>query len=835
MVTPLSDAGLTSYHGNARTPHYDRAAVTAGIAHIGVGNFHRSHQAAYVDALLGAGAATEWGILGLGLLPADRHTSDALDAQNRLYTLVTKATGEPATARVIGSIVDYLYVPDAPRAAVERLAEPAIRIVTLTVTEGGYNLSPSTGSFDPGDPIILAESRDEGVMRTHFRLLRDALRLRRDRGIAPFTVASCDNIRTNGDVARETLVQFTALTDPDLAEWIEQSVPFPNSMVDRITPMTKPGDRERVREEFGLDDLRPVFAEAFVQWVVEDRFPTGRPELERVGVQFVDDVLPFELMKLRLLNASHQVIAYLSFLRGHEVVHSAMADPAIAAVVARFQLDEAEPTLPPVPGVDLAQYRATLLQRFANPAIEDTVARLCAQSSTSIPNFVLPIIRDQLARGGRIDVAAAVVAAWATYAAEGDGWQIEDRRRDSLVVSASNPDRSVFLDDRSIFGSLSDDATFRRAFLAARRIIDEQGIGALIDRLAAGESYVREERVRAAVVTPGHGVAVETIRLPEPAVGEAVVRSSLVGICGSDTHALGGAHPFLTTPYVPGHEAVGVIERVGSDADTSRIGTRVVLKPNLPCGRCVNCEAGRTNACVQLEWIGCDPSGAHPGAMADRFSAPLSNLYPIPDHVADEAAVLVECLATPLHAVSLLPDATDASVLILGAGTIGLLAYVAARASGAKSVALTDLDPGKRARALRLGADAAVDPRDHDADEQIRRALGGPADGVLDCVANRSSIADAVRLVVRGGTVVVVGVPAGEVSVPLHVIQDHEIDLQGCASFTEVDLRESIRLVSAGALPFAELIDGSFELGEVAAAFERAAHGTSGKTVLRFT
>jgi mannitol 2-dehydrogenase len=487
MVTRLSSSELDTYTGSAEVPQYERTRVTAGIAHIGVGNFHRSHQAAYVDALLREGEGAEWGIVGIGILPGDQQMRDALEEQAGLYTLVTQATGQPAVARVIASIVDYLFVPDDPAGVVERLADPTIRVVTLTVTEGGYNLSPSSGSFDAHDPVILAEARDEGLIRTHFRLLRDALALRRERGIAPFTIASCDNIRTNGDVARETLVQFTALSDPGLAAWIEQEVQFPNSMVDRITPMTKPEDRIRVQDEFGLDDLRPVFAEEFVQWVVEDRFPTGRPELQKVGVQFVDDVLPFELMKLRLLNASHQVIAYFSFLRGHEIVHTAMADPAVAAVVARFQEEEAEPTLPPVPGVDLALYRATLLDRFANPAIEDTVARLCAQSSTSIPNFVLPVIRDQLSRGGRIDVAASVVAAWATYAAERGDWRIVDRRRESIVRTASDPDPLAFLDDRSIFGGLADDAAFRRAFASARRVIDDDGIAALLELLAAGK------------------------------------------------------------------------------------------------------------------------------------------------------------------------------------------------------------------------------------------------------------------------------------------------------------------------------------------------------------
>jgi threonine dehydrogenase-like Zn-dependent dehydrogenase len=220
--------------------------------------------------------------------------------------------------------------------------------------------------------------------------------------------------------------------------------------------------------------------------------------------------------------------------------------------------------------------------------------------------------------------------------------------------------------------------------------------------------------------------------------------------------------------------------------------------------------------------------------MADRFVAPLTNLYPVPDHVPDETAVFIECLSTPIHAVTRLPEARRSRVLILGAGTIGLLTFVAARAAGATSIAMTDLDPGKRERALRLGADAAVHPLDDDADEQIRTALGGPADAVLDCVANRSSVADAARLVVRGGTIVVVGVPAGETLVPLHVVQDDEIDLRGCASFTEADLHEAMRLAGEGALPVDELLEASFDVGDVSEAFERASSGASGKVIVRF-
>ncbi|MBV6760392.1 mannitol dehydrogenase family protein [Rhodococcus opacus] len=462
---------------NAYAPRYDRSAVTPGIVHIGVGGFHRSHQAVYIDDLLVRGLARDWGICGVGLLDRDRAMCDALADQDNLYTVLVKNNDGTIHPRVVGALVEYLFAPERPETVLERLAAASTRIVTLTITEGGYNLEPATGEFVDDDPLIAAEVAGRGAPRTHFRFLLEALRRRRDRGIAPFTVASCDNIQGNGVVARRTLIRYAELVDPEFARWIDENVHFPNSMVDRITPITTDEDRALVRERFGLDDAWPVPCEPYQQWVLEDDFPLGRPPLEEVGVQLVPDVEPYEMMKLRLLNASHQMIGYVSFLEGYEYVHEAMSDPLIREFVARFMKREAQPTLPDLPGIDLADYRATLLERFSNPLVRDTIARQCLQTSTTIPTFLLPIIRDQLDSGRGIDLAATTIAAWACYAAEPGDDRIVDRWREKLVERARdsvNP--YAFVEDEALFGDLATNEQFRDAYRTAHQSFRDRGV-----------------------------------------------------------------------------------------------------------------------------------------------------------------------------------------------------------------------------------------------------------------------------------------------------------------------------------------------------------------------
>ncbi|MDR1432628.1 MAG: mannitol dehydrogenase family protein, partial [Propionibacteriaceae bacterium] len=302
----LNNANLAALPANVKRPGYDRAAVTVGIVHIGVGGFHRAHQAMYLDQLLSQGLARDWGICGMGVMPADARMRDALSTQDGLYTLVQKNPDGSQDVRVIGSIIDYVYAPDDPKAAVERLAAPNVRIVSLTITEGGYNFHQVSGEFDLGNPLVQADLADPDRPATVFGLVVAALRLRRERGLAPFTLMSCDNVQGNGIMARRSFTAYAQALDPSLAAWMDTHVAFPNSMVDRITPATTDADRAEVAELIGVEDAWPVVCEDFTQWALEDSFNAGRPPYERVGVEVVADVEPYELMKLRLLNASHQ-------------------------------------------------------------------------------------------------------------------------------------------------------------------------------------------------------------------------------------------------------------------------------------------------------------------------------------------------------------------------------------------------------------------------------------------------------------------------------------------------------------------------------------------------
>jgi len=338
--------------------------------------------------------------------------------------------------------------------------------------------------------------------------------------------------------------------------------------------------------------------------------------------------------------------------------------------------------------------------------------------------------------------------------------------------------------------------------------------------------------MRRAVVEPLRGVRIEEAPVPTPEGDLVLVRSVLVGICGSDTHALAGHHPFLTTAYAPGHEAVGVVCALGPDATGVSVGQRVILKPNVACGECMNCRASRTNACESLTWIGCDPSRHWSGAMAEMFLAPAANLYPVPDDVDDRTAVLVECLATPVHAARISGDLVGTRVAVLGAGTIGVLCAVAARAAGASRIVVTDLDTGKRDRALRIGVDGAVDASQDAVEDRVLAALGGRADVVMDCVANERSFRQAVSILRRAGTLDVVGVPARDAVLPMPVIQDYEIRVQGSAAYTEVDIEASIAIARAGGIPTDELIAATFPLERAADAFAAGARESSGKVVI---
>jgi mannitol 2-dehydrogenase len=478
------------------TPTYDRSRLLPGIVHVGVGGFHRAHQAMYVDALLNSGDedAYRWGICGVGVMPGDARMRDALKSQDGLYTLVLKDSDGTWEPRVIGSIVDYLLAPDDPEAVIEQMASEQTRIVSLTVTEGGYNVHPVTGDFDAANRAVAADLEPGATPRTTFGLVTEALARRRSRGLEPFTVMSCDNIQGNGHVAAKMFTAFARLRDPELGEWMAANVRFPNSMVDRITPVTTDADRAAVAERFGIDDGWPVVCEPFTQWVLEDDFSLGRPAVEKVGVQVVQDVTPYELMKLRLLNASHQALCYFGYLAGYRLVHDVAQDQLFADFLLAYMEREGSPTLAPVPGIDLAAYRAQLVERFSNSHVRDTVARLCAESSDRIPKWVLPVIRENLAAGRDVRLASAIVASWARYAEgvdeHGESIEVVDRLADTLTARAGQQraDPLAFIRDRELFGDLIDHEPFVTAYLDTLASLYERGSRATLERLMAAVS-----------------------------------------------------------------------------------------------------------------------------------------------------------------------------------------------------------------------------------------------------------------------------------------------------------------------------------------------------------
>jgi mannitol 2-dehydrogenase len=449
------------------TPTYDRASTSVGIAHIGTGHFHRAHQAMYIDLLLNQGLAREWGICGIGVMPGDWTMRDVLTDQDGLYTLVLDHSDGSRKAQVIGSIIDYRYAPDDPQAAVELLAAPSTRIIPLTITEGGYR--------DPDGPA--------------FTLITEALQTRRRRGIAAPTIVSCDNIENNGEIAGRAVQANAESRDPALAQWVAEHVRFPSSMVDRITPATTLEMAAAVRRDFGVDDRWPVLAEPFAAWVLEDDFADGRPPLEKAGVLLVDDVVPYELMKLRMLNAGHQSLCYFAHLCGFTYVHEAASDPLFAEFLLAYFDSEAIPTLSAVPGIDLHDYSRTLVERFANPGVRDTVARLCAYSSDRIPKWLLPVIHDNLAGDGSVRLAAATVASWARYSEGADEWgepiEVVDQLAESLVPIArshhENP--TAFIEINALFGDLAQQPRFVQAYRWALDSLHHKGARATLEVL----------------------------------------------------------------------------------------------------------------------------------------------------------------------------------------------------------------------------------------------------------------------------------------------------------------------------------------------------------------
>jgi len=490
MTVKLSLASLKDAAATAAVPAYDPKTLTPGIVHFGVGNFHRAHQAIYLDDLFNTGSGHDWGIVGAGVLPSDAVMRDKLKAQDYLTTVVEQDNNRTA-ARITAPMVDII-APDRKEALIEKLADPMIRIVSMTITEGGYFIDAS-GEFNPAHPAIAEDGRSPQNPKTVFGLILAGLRLRRERGIPPFTIMSCDNIPGNGEVTENAVVGLAKLSDPAFAHWIHENVAFPNSMVDRITPATGQREIDIVREDFDLEDNWPVFCEEFKQWVLEDKFPAGRPQLEEVGVQFVPDVAPYELMKIRILNGGHAAIAYPAALLDIHFVHEAMEHPLIRAFLAKLEKDEIIPIVPPVPDTSLDDYFALIERRFLNPKIGDTIPRLAQDGSNRQPKFILPSTRDRLAKGFDIVGLSLVSALWCRYFAgtsdSGRKIVFNDASADKLHAAAlkakDNPEAFLALDE--IFGEVSASELFRRRFAHALKTLWKEGTAKTLELYLSGK------------------------------------------------------------------------------------------------------------------------------------------------------------------------------------------------------------------------------------------------------------------------------------------------------------------------------------------------------------
>lgn len=490
-LSPVSNAALDTLPEAVARPGYDRAALSHGILHVGVGNFHRAHQAVYLDDLFAKGLGHDWAITGAGVRQGDAAMREALAAQDWMSTLV-ELSPCGRSARVVGAMIDFLPVAEDNAPLIAKMSDPATRIVSLTVTEGGYYLD-GHGKFDPAHPDMVHDAANPGTPRSVFGAMIAALKARRAAGHVPFTVMCCDNIPGNGAVTCDTTAGLAAMSDPDLAAWLRKSVAFPDSMVDRITPATSPAERAMLERDFGVADAAPVFCEPFRQWVMEDHFPAGRPPLEEVGVTFTDDVAPFETLKLRILNGGHATIAYPGALLDHIHVHEAMADPLIRSFLTKSQRDEVLPILPTVPEMPPEPYLDQCVERFSNPDVRDTLRRLCHDGSNRQPKFIIPSIADSLEHGAMPTGLCLLSALWCRYCGgpteKGAEIAPNDPQWDRLtaVAAEARTRPAVWLEMTDIYGPLAQNAALVARFGTLLDMIWAEGPRVVLTRYVAGE------------------------------------------------------------------------------------------------------------------------------------------------------------------------------------------------------------------------------------------------------------------------------------------------------------------------------------------------------------
>lgn len=491
MAVPLRNDSLDRLPQGVDAPPFDRTKVTAGIAHIGVGAFHRAHLAIYTNNTLADPSEHAWGILGINLLDHDKPLADAFKAQQGLYSVSEFDPQGDRKTHVVGAMVGYLYAPDDGAKVLECLSDPAIRIVSLTITEGGY-LIDEHGTFQLDDATVVHDLAHADAPKGVFGFIVGALEKRRAAGVAPFTVMSCDNLRHNGAQAKKAVLAFARARSAELADWIDREVDFPNGMVDRITPATTPAVRDEINAATGLDDQAPVICEDFIQWVLEDKFRQGRPAWEKHGVQIVDDVSAYEDAKIRLLNGSHQMLSYPAFLSGHRRVDIAVKDPLFNTYLTDFLNDDAGVWLKSLPGMDLGPYKQKLLDRFSNESIADQLDRLCLDGGSKIPGFLGPTIRACLENGKDARRLAFLLAAFDRYVRIG-----KDDDRETYPLREPNAMRLVqplidsgskdtLIESVDLVGPLpAKDERFRRQYDIYVEALEKQGVRKTMENLDA--------------------------------------------------------------------------------------------------------------------------------------------------------------------------------------------------------------------------------------------------------------------------------------------------------------------------------------------------------------
>lgn len=474
-----------------KKPSYDRATVKPGIVHIGVGNFHRAHLEDYLNALFGKDASQKgWGVSGAMLMPGDKALYEALKSRDGRYTLTICGRDGKNECEEIDSLVELNWAGDNPEAILNRMADPDTRIISMTITEGGYNIDRQTGEFDLKNEQVARDLKNPAHPETAFGFVAEGLRRRARANAGPVTILTCDNLQHNGDTAKKAFMTFIRAQDPDLAMWAENNVTFPNSMVDRITPATRPADRERLNAENGSDDPAPVYCEDFIQWVVEDKFANGRPKWEEVGVQMTDDVTAYENMKLSLLNAAHTLLSYPSFLAGYRKVDEAMKDDTIRKFTRAYMDLDATPYVPAPGNTDLDEYKKTLIERFGNPAVSDQVARLCMDGLSKFPVYVMPVLAKMIRDDRDLTRMAYLLAAYRQYLAagvddKGQKYEINEpwlTPEDKKLIDSDNPLDFLKLPAFAEAG-LEKSGKFQKLYLEMADSIAKNGAMATLKRI----------------------------------------------------------------------------------------------------------------------------------------------------------------------------------------------------------------------------------------------------------------------------------------------------------------------------------------------------------------